>query len=70
MISHQLPVERASSEHAFCAEVPAVVLGLCSDAEGLHDLTQVDEVHELVGGVIASGNTHTQRKNKQINEHS
>ena len=57
MKSYQLPVERSPGEHALCAEESAVVLGLCTDTETLHDLAQVDEVQELVHGVIAAQGT-------------
>ena len=33
------------------------MLGLCTDTETLHDLAQVDEVQELVHGVIAAQGT-------------
>jgi len=61
-ISHQLPVKRASGENSFCADVPAVVLSLCLDADCLEDLTQVNEVPELGRGIVTAENRRTRSK--------
>lgn len=51
-MSYQLPVESSSSKHTLLADHPPVMLCLCSYAQALHDLTQIDEVHELNCGVV------------------
>ena len=44
--AHQLPVESPSGVGSLLTQEPAVVLGLCSNTDGLHHLAQIDEVHE------------------------
>ncbi len=51
--NYQLPVESASGEYSFRADESAIMFRLSLYANGLKDLTKVDEVHKLVSRIIA-----------------